>query len=301
MAEQHPSAGFAAAVRVPRPQKRQSLSRSKVRSAALGAKDVKHCRCTSCGPWIASTSREQTMTHLIRRGTLLAIIYMTVPAFWTNAKAEPSWSRKYNAKCTLCHTVYPRLNRTGYEFKRLGYRLPSEFEPRQTASPANGAELSHSTRVVEPTGNKPKPSSSESKKGQELYAAQTCASCHSIGDQGGRIGPPLDGVSARRSPEFLTNHLAASRAAISCLCAVLAASEQFALIGSLRGTAGQNPSCVATRGGSCRTAGAIARLTAARNSGNDRPVRINTSARSVGDNSFPDAVSATSPCQSCSA
>jgi mono/diheme cytochrome c family protein len=60
---------------------------------------------------------------------------------------------------------------------------------------------------VESTGYKPKSASPESKKGHELYAAQNCASCHSIADQGGRIGPPLDGVGARRSPEFLTDHL----------------------------------------------------------------------------------------------
>jgi len=45
-------------------------------------------------------------------------------------EAEPSWARRSNAKCTLCHTTYPRLNRTGYEFKRLGYRLPREVEAK---------------------------------------------------------------------------------------------------------------------------------------------------------------------------
>lgn len=128
-------------------------------------------------------------------------------ALSTNAKAEPSWARKYNAPCTLCHTVYPRLNRTGYEFKRLGYRLPREVETNRAASQPAGSSSSHAPRVVEPAGYKPKPASPESAQGRELYAKLKCASCHSIADQGGRIGPPLDGVGARRSKEFLTGHL----------------------------------------------------------------------------------------------
>ena len=47
------------------------------------------------------------MTHRIRRGTLLTAMYTAIPALWTNAKAEPSWWRKYNATRTLCHNVYP--------------------------------------------------------------------------------------------------------------------------------------------------------------------------------------------------
>lgn len=142
----------------------------------------------------------------IYRGAAFAIVWLAV-GFWTSAKAEPSWSRKYNAKCTLCHTTYPRLNRTGYEFKRLGYRLPSELESQSTAAPATGVAGSHAPRVVEPTGYKPKSTSPESEKGRALYISQNCASCHSVADQGGRIGPPLDGVGARRSAEFLIDHL----------------------------------------------------------------------------------------------
>lgn len=47
------------------------------------------------------------MTQRIRRGTVLATIWMAIPAFWTNTKVQPSWSRKHNAKRTLCHTMYP--------------------------------------------------------------------------------------------------------------------------------------------------------------------------------------------------
>lgn len=148
----------------------------------------------------------QSAMCLIEHGVRLAILWALASVFWTNAEAEPSWSRKYNAKCTLCHTTYPRLNRTGYEFKRLGYRLPSELESGKIAITATGA-ASHAARVVEPKGYKPKPASAESEKGRALFVSQNCASCHSIADQGGRVGPPLDGVGARRSAEFLVDHL----------------------------------------------------------------------------------------------
>lgn len=46
------------------------------------------------------------MTHRIRRGTVLTVMYTGIPVHWTNAKAEPSWWRKYNSKRTLYHKVY---------------------------------------------------------------------------------------------------------------------------------------------------------------------------------------------------
>ena len=47
-------------------------------------------------------------------------------------QAMPAWSRKYKADCSLCHTTYPRLNRTGYEFKRLGYRFKVDAAKSET-------------------------------------------------------------------------------------------------------------------------------------------------------------------------
>src|SRR5665811_404679 len=42
------------------------------------------------------------------------------------AHAIPAFARKYNVKCYSCHTIPPALNKTGYMFKRLGYRLPPD-------------------------------------------------------------------------------------------------------------------------------------------------------------------------------
>jgi mono/diheme cytochrome c family protein len=118
------------------------------------------------------------------------------------ARGEPSWARKYKADCTLCHTVYPRLNRTGYEFKRLGYRLPREVE-----SAGRGAQAASHQPFVVKKEYKPQPETAESAAGRAVVERLNCASCHLIGGKGGQIGPPLDGVGGRRTAEFLREHI----------------------------------------------------------------------------------------------
>lgn len=127
-------------------------------------------------------------------------------------EANPAWSRKYNAQCTLCHTTYPRLNRTGYEFKRLGYRLPQEVEANSkgkapTLQHAGSGQADHQPYVIEPKGYKPEASTAESEQGRTLFEKLNCAGCHTLSNAGGRIGPPLDGIGGRRDKDFLTAHL----------------------------------------------------------------------------------------------
>lgn len=43
-----------------------------------------------------------------------------------SAQAVPAFARKFKVKCYNCHTIPPALNKTGYMFKRLGYRLPPD-------------------------------------------------------------------------------------------------------------------------------------------------------------------------------
>jgi hypothetical protein len=42
------------------------------------------------------------------------------------AHAIPAFARKFGLKCYSCHTIPPALNKTGYTFKRLGYRMPPD-------------------------------------------------------------------------------------------------------------------------------------------------------------------------------
>lgn len=67
---------------------------------------------------------------------LIVMALVVIPMLWMErvqpvgftTQARPAWSRKYKADCSLCHTTYPRLNRTGYEFRRLGYRFKWEVD-----------------------------------------------------------------------------------------------------------------------------------------------------------------------------
>ncbi len=42
------------------------------------------------------------------------------------SQAIPAFARKYNVKCYACHIMPPALNKNGYMFKRLGYRMPPD-------------------------------------------------------------------------------------------------------------------------------------------------------------------------------
>jgi hypothetical protein len=52
----------------------------------------------------------------------LATYFVAVP----EARAVPSFSRKYQTSCQTCHTVYPVLTPFGEAFRRNGYRFPSK-------------------------------------------------------------------------------------------------------------------------------------------------------------------------------
>jgi hypothetical protein len=51
------------------------------------------------------------------------------------SRAIPAFARKYGVKCYQCHTVPPALNKNGYMFKRLGYRMPPDEMDGTKAAP----------------------------------------------------------------------------------------------------------------------------------------------------------------------
>ena len=53
--------------------------------------------------------------------------------------AIPAFSRKYNVKCTICHTRPPRLNPYGERFLENGYQLPGTEERGSFGEKAFGA------------------------------------------------------------------------------------------------------------------------------------------------------------------
>lgn len=71
---------------------------------------------------------------------LLGAVVMT--SVWLadsgESQALPSWARKYNAACGMCHfPVYPRLNSFGQQYRRAGYRTPIEFGQSQDFTQVN--------------------------------------------------------------------------------------------------------------------------------------------------------------------
>ena len=49
--------------------------------------------------------------------------------------AIPAFARKFGVKCYTCHTIPPALNKNGYMFKRLGYRMPPDEMDGTKAAP----------------------------------------------------------------------------------------------------------------------------------------------------------------------
>ena len=120
-------------------------------------------------------------------GLLLLALCTFVPAH-----AEPSFSYQYKTDCTLCHTAYPRLNRTGYLFRRLGSRFPREVEQRLQR---------HATTAVT-AQNVPPVSPVDTSAGRQLFENLHCGTCHSVGDAERRVAPAIAGVGARRSLDY---------------------------------------------------------------------------------------------------
>lgn len=54
-----------------------------------------------------------------------AFLLATPPA----ARAMPGFARKHNVKCYNCHLIPPVLNKTGYLYKRFGYKSLPDYDP----------------------------------------------------------------------------------------------------------------------------------------------------------------------------
>jgi hypothetical protein len=49
-------------------------------------------------------------------------------------RAMPNFARKYSMECAACHTTIPRLNEMGFQFRKAGFRMPSEIGESVKAS-----------------------------------------------------------------------------------------------------------------------------------------------------------------------
>jgi hypothetical protein len=86
------------------------------------------------------------MRRMLARGALAVCVFF----FWCGAaSALPTFARRYQVSCNLCHTGYPKLNNVGQSFKDRGFRLEREtsFDSREwlNSLPISGrAVFSHS-------------------------------------------------------------------------------------------------------------------------------------------------------------
>lgn len=62
----------------------------------------------------------------------LFVLILLVPV---PGHAIPAFARKFGVKCYTCHTIPPALNKNGYMFKRLGYRMPPDEMDGTKAAP----------------------------------------------------------------------------------------------------------------------------------------------------------------------
>lgn len=72
-----------------------------------------------------------------RRAALLSLgcflFFLMLPR---PGRAIPAFARKFGVKCYTCHTIPPALNKNGYMFKRLGYRMPPDGMDSTKPAPA---------------------------------------------------------------------------------------------------------------------------------------------------------------------
>jgi len=128
--------------------------------------------------------------------------------------------------CRGCHkldgvggNIGPELDRVGArrspDWLRQHFLAPAAVTPGSGMPPQKFAEADIEAIVLfmlSQTGAslpgfyasmKVIPSASE---GQRLFQQKGCIGCHSVGGQGGKVGPALDDVGLRRSPEWMMQH-----------------------------------------------------------------------------------------------
>ena len=100
--------------------------------------------------------------------------------------------------CTVCHRGQGRATTTADAHGNVAHwdepMLPMEYIQASCGQCHEAAD---------------NPSAPELARGQQLFEESGCRGCHKLGGTGGILGPELDKVGARRSPEWLKKHFLA--------------------------------------------------------------------------------------------
>jgi mono/diheme cytochrome c family protein len=93
--------------------------------------------------------------------------------------------------------------------------LSGSLESTSVKSAGKETLPSVQTLHIKPVGYKPPAASVESNLGQEYYAESHCSACHSINNEGGVIGPMLDGIGQHRNSKWLEARLSGDPSAVA--------------------------------------------------------------------------------------
>ena len=63
-----------------------------------------------------------------------ALVPIFVAGLSQPAQSMPNFARRTGMSCNGCHTTIPRLNETGFQFRKAGFRMPSDLGQDAKAS-----------------------------------------------------------------------------------------------------------------------------------------------------------------------
>lgn len=98
-----------------------------------------------------------------------------------SARAVPAFARKYNVDCTYCHTAWPQLNRTGYIFRRLGYRMPYEV-PKSAESSSKALPPAVTSGLKQGATTAANQAATQIAAGEKVFQQMQCFTCHTNGE-----------------------------------------------------------------------------------------------------------------------
>ena len=133
-------------------------------------------------------------------------------------------------RCTTCHLAVEDPSYGGYlqplayhplheqhSFEKFGCTICHRGQGRATTTADAHGNVPHwdepmlPRRYLQASCGKchqaaDNPSAPELARGQQVFEDRGCRGCHKLGGTGGNLGPELDKVGARRSPDWLKKH-----------------------------------------------------------------------------------------------
>ena len=158
---------------------------------------------------------------------LLVLVALPGSATAQDSEALAEGARVYGAMCGRCHNprsplerddrdwatiinhMRVRANMTGEQVRDvLAFLQAMNADPRERVpllSAAGGPDrVGESIAIGQPPSTDPLMIA----QGRELVAQKACVGCHVIGNQGGQVGPALNGIIRRRDADYVRRKLA---------------------------------------------------------------------------------------------